>query len=269
MATTDNEMNRRLWSVRHGLSAIVGTAIHDGHATRDDVLPLMALSDDERLREEDPFTAEMISGLVNQVVVHHSRFEIDLNRARDQAIYLSPAQAWGLKVWNELPSEAVLQRSLSFHDDYYAMLLQMLGSIEQRHGEFVVLDVHSYNHRRSGADAAPTDQQSAPDINIGTSSMDRGRWSDVVDAVINHFSHALIGGRYLDVRENVAFQGKGEQTRFIHEHFPENGCAIAIEFKKIFMDEWTGQPNKKVIEDIRDAITTLEPVLEELLRARR
>jgi hypothetical protein len=35
------------------------------------------------------------------------------------------------------------------------------------------------------------------------------------------------------------------------------------------MDEWTGQPDKDVIEDIRDAITTLEPVLEELLRARK
>jgi hypothetical protein len=85
----------------------------------------------------------------------------------------------------------------------------------------------------------------------------------------HHFAIATIGGRRLDVRENVAFQGKGEQTRFIHERFAQNGCAIAVEFKKFFMDEWTGKPDKRVVSDIRDAITALQPVLEECLRARR
>ncbi len=269
-ATSEREDRdkQRFWSVECGASPVVATAIHDGHGTRDDVLPLMALSDGERLREEDPFTAQMISGLTNQIVVHRSRFEIDLNRARDQAIYLKPEQAWGLKVWREQPDDDVSGRSLNFHDDYYAMLYEMLQSVERRYGSFVVLDVHSYNHRRDGAEAAPTPQVKAPDVNIGTISMDRDRWADVVDTIIEHFSGALIGGRHLDVRENIAFQGKGEQTRFIHERFSDHGCAIAIEFKKIFMDEWTGEPDVKIIEDIRDALTSLEPVLEELLRTR-
>lgn len=42
----------------------------------------MALSDVQRLREEDPFTAQMIAGLVNRIVAHHSHFEVDLNRAK-------------------------------------------------------------------------------------------------------------------------------------------------------------------------------------------
>lgn len=259
---------RRFWSLDCGFSSVVGTAIHEGHETRDDVLPLMALSDDERLREEDPFTADMISGLTNRIVVHRSRFEIDLNREREQAVYLAPEQAWGLRVWKETPDETVLGQSLSFHDDYYAMLKQMLGAIQARHGAFVVLDVHSYNHRRNGANAEPSLQAEAPDINIGTFSMDRSRWADVVDLVVDHFRQAEIGGRKLDVRENVAFQGKGEQTRFIHEHFPNTGCAIAIEFKKIFMDEWTGKPDDRIIRDIRAAVTSLEPLLEERLRVR-
>ena len=50
-------------------------------------------------------------------------------------------------------------------------------------------------------------------------------------------------GRRLDVRENVAFQGKGELTRFVHERYPGQGCAIALEFKKFYMDEWTGEPD--------------------------
>lgn len=257
------------WSIGRGDSPVVGTAIHDGHEIRSELSPLMALSDSDRLREEDPFTADMISGLKNQVVVHRSRFEIDLNRAREQAVYLKPEQAWGLEVWRQQLDEAMLEQSLSFHDEYYAMLAQMLQSIEKRHGAFVVLDIHSYNHRRKGAGAPATPQAEAPDINIGTISMDRDRWSDVLDLVVHHFQNIRIHGRPLDVRENVAFQGKGEQTRFIHERFSKNGCAIAIEFKKFFMDEWTGEPDSVAIRQLRDAVTSLETVLTDSLRGRR
>lgn len=264
-----NNENRGFWSIDFGNSPVIGTAIHDGHFIRMDIADLMALSPEKRLREEDPFTGEMVAGLTNRIVVHHSRFEVDLNRATDQAIYLKPEQSWGLEVWNQTPPEEASRQSLDFHADYYAMLETVLSTLERRHGAFVVLDVHSYNHRRQGADAPATAQAEAPDINIGTFSMDRSRWGDVVSAVGHHFASATIGGRRLDVRENVAFQGKGEQTRFIHERFAENGCAIAIEFKKFFMDEWTGKPDARLVADIREAIATLQPVLEECLRVRR
>ena len=264
-----NNENRGFWSIDFGNSPVVGTAIHDGHFVRMDIADLMALSPEKRLREEDPFTGEMVAGLTNRIVVHHSRFEVDLNRATDEAIYLKPEQSWGLEVWNQTPPEEASRQSLDFHADYYAMLETVLSTLERRHGAFVVLDVHSYNHRRQGADAPATAQAEAPDINIGTFSMDRSRWGDVVSAVGHHFASATIGGRHLDVRENVAFQGKGEQTRFIHERFAENGCAIAIEFKKFFMDEWTGKPDLRVVADIREAIAALQPVLEECLRSRR
>jgi len=77
-----------------------------------------------------------------------------------------------------------------------------------------------------------------------------------------------VGGKLLDVRENVAFEGKGEQTRFVHEHFPKTGCAIAVEFKKIFMDEWTGAPDPLAIAELRSAIGAALPVLEQTLGAR-
>lgn len=89
--------NKGFWSIDFGNSPVIGTAIHDGHFIRPEMAGLMALSAEQRLREEDPFTGEMISGLTNRLVVHHSRFEIDLNRAADQAIYLTPEQSWGLR----------------------------------------------------------------------------------------------------------------------------------------------------------------------------
>lgn len=158
--------NTGFWTIGFGNSPVIGTAIHDGHRIRPDIAGLMALSGEQRLREEDPFTGDMIAGLTNRVIVHHSRFEIDLNRAADQAIYLKPEQSWGLEVWKQEPAPAAVRQSLDFHADYYAMLENTLAALERRHGAFVVLDVHTYNHRRQGPAAPPTTPAEAPDINI-------------------------------------------------------------------------------------------------------
>ncbi len=257
------------WTTQRGASPIVGTAIHNGHNVRSDLLSLMALSDAERLREEDPFTEFTIRDIRNRIVFHRSRFEVDLNRAREGAVYLKPEQAWGLNVWKKAPPNDAVETSLRVHDDYYTMLTSFLRGVERSYSRFVVLDIHSYNHRRNGANAAPTNVDTAPEINIGTSSMDRERWGGVVDAFMEKLSSFEFRGRRMDVRENIAFQGKGEQTRFIHEMFPKTGCAIAVEFKKFFMDEWTGEPDPEALEAMRAMIASTIPVLEDALKAMR
>jgi hypothetical protein len=254
------------WMTSRGPSPVVGTAIHNGHAVRQDLLSKMALADGERLREEDPFTAETIRDLSNRIVFQRSRFEIDLNRARHEAVYLHPDQAWGLKVWREPPSGAEHAESLALHGAYYGMLQNYLRGVEAQYGSFAVLDIHSYNHRRAGPSAASMAAVDAPEINIGTISMDRTRWAPVVDAFMDFAAEFDFLGRRLDVRENVAFQGRGEQTRFIHERFPTTGCAIAVEFKKIFMDEWTGVPDWQALAALRALVASSVPVLEDALR---
>jgi len=257
-----------LWTLRVAASPLVGTAIHDGHSVWPHLLQTMAIDEAGRLREEDPFTAEFVQDIPTSIVVRRSRFEVDLNRASEGAIYLRPDQAWGLDVWRRTPDEAAIAQLLDQHARYYALLRHVLTDIESTFGAFVVLDMHSYNHRRSGPEGLQTPQDDAPDINIGTFSMDRDRWAHVLDPFIACLREAKVQGRLLDVRENVAFAGKGEQTRFIHEHFPETGCAIAVEFKKIFMDEWTGAPDRAVIAELRGAIADSLPVLEAALRER-
>ena len=74
-------------------------------------------------------------------------------------------------------------------------------------------------------------------------------------------------GRHLDVRENVKFFG-GNHPRWAHETFPGSACVIAIEFKKFFMDEWTGEPDMVLVEAIGQALAgTVPGVLEELSKA--
>lgn len=253
-----------LWTVDRAASPVLATALHDGTYVRKSLEPYLALTAAQRLREEDPYTSSIIASVPNRIVVHRSRFEVDLNRSRDEAVYVRPEQAWGLQVWRKELSRELISESLVLHDEYYEMLASTLKSMERSCGRFVVLDVHSYNHRRSGPDQA-TDQRKAPDVNIGTFSMNRERWAHIVDPLVEHFRSFTADGKPLDVRENVAFQGRGEQTRFIHERFPASGCAIAVEFKKIFMDEWTGQPNDAVLSDLRNAVGAAIPLLQEIL----
>jgi len=255
----------RWWTVQHGPGPVLATAIHDGHGVRHEVGQLIGLSDDERLREEDPFTGQAIVDVPTHIIVHRSRFEFDLNRPADEAVYLTPEQSWGLDVWRAPPADEIVDRSLAIHATYYVMLGQLLDRIVADHRRFLLIDVHSYNHRRGGPDAAATAQEAAPDINIGTFSMPRGEWAWLIDPLIQAMRQFDFNGRRLDVRENVAFQGKGEQTRFVHARFPGRGCAIALEFKKFFMDEWTGQPDAAELAAMRRFITFIADTAREML----
>ncbi|CAN5646688.1 N-formylglutamate amidohydrolase [soil metagenome] len=239
------------WTLQRGDDAVIATAIHDGAGLRPEVSAAMRLPHLDRLREEDPHTGQAIVDVPTHVVAHRSRFEVDLNRAREQAVYRTPEQCWGLELWDTPPAESMVAQSLRLHDAFYAMLGQVLDEVADSHGRFVVLDVHSYNHRRDGADAPPTPQADAPDINIGTHSMPRSQWAFVLDPLMEAMRDFEFLGRRLDVRENVAFQGKGELTRFVHHRHPGAGCAIAIEFKKFFMDEWTGVPDPRELAAMR------------------
>jgi hypothetical protein len=134
------------------------------------------------------------------------------------------------------------------------------------HDRFALIDVHSYNHRRGGPKAEPTPQDEAPDINIGTFSMPRRHWAFLVDPLMDALRQFDFNGRRLDVRENVAFEGSGYQTRFVHEQYPLRGCAIAFEFKKFYMDEWTGIPDPSEIAAMRRMVGFAARTCEELLQ---
>ena len=226
----------------------------------------MRLSDADRQREEDPFTGEAVLGVPQHVIAHRSRFEFDLNRDADNAVYRTAEQCWGLEVWkSDVLDDALVRGSLDVHAEYYRMLRSLLDGVAARHQRFLVIDVHSYNHRRNGPDGDPTPQDKAPDINIGTFSMPREEWAWLVDPLMEAMAGFDFNGRRLDVRENIAFQGKGEQTRFVHQTYPGRGCAIALEFKKFYMDEWSGEPNPQEVAAMRTFITHIAATAEGML----
>jgi N-formylglutamate amidohydrolase len=245
-----------------GEGPLVSAAIHNGHALRAGLLDAMSLTEPERLHEEDPYTAILADVTPTCIVGNRSRFEVDLNRPREESVYLNPEQAWGLSVWREPLPAPLAEHSRQLHDLFYGAIRGLLRQLVAAHQRVIVLDVHSYNHRRHGPEGPTADVEGNPEVNIGTGSMDRVYWAPVVDALFNGLRRCEINGRPLDVRENVRFRG-GYFPQWIHREFPRSVCAPAIEFKKTFMNEWTGDVDHAHLVRLRDALRAATP---ELLR---
>ena len=253
-----------IWTETLGESPIVAVAIHDGHALSAGVEALIRLDAGERLREEDPATGRLAEVAQTSVVVGLSRFEVDMNRPRESAVYRTPDDAWGLQVWDEAVPESVARASLEKYDAFYTHLRELLLALVRTHGRFVVFDIHSYNHRRGGPDADPAPSEANPQINVGTAALNRELWGPVVDAFIESMSAREVAGEKLDVRENVRFKG-GYLSRWVAENFPTTGCALAIEFKKTYVDEWSGEIDEARLEELRQALkATIAPVEQAL-----
>lgn len=242
-----------LWEVRYGEGPLVAAAIHDGGMVRGEVAARLAISAAERRREEDPYTRAWTFVAPTRIVCFRSRFEVDLNRPRPQAVYLRPADAWGLNVWKEAPPDAMIARSLAAYDTFYDQVRHVLRRLVEQHGRIVVLDLHSYNHRRQGSGSPAADPRENPDVNVGTGTMDRCRWAPIVDRFVRDLTAHDFLGHHLDVRENVKFFG-GNFPRWIHETFPESVCCLAVEIKKFFMDEWTGVVDQVQLHAVGQAL---------------
>ena len=260
----ENEGENVIWQSKKGSSPLIATAVHDGHDLRDEVAEIMKLSERDRLREEDPFTSSWVNVADTNIIALRSRFEVDLNRPREKAVYVTPDDCWGLDVWNTKPSNEIIERSLAEYDAYYSLIEELFTETEAKHGKFVLYDIHSYNHKRNGADSEAESAEENPEVNIGTGTLDRKKWGNLIDRFIADLRAFDFMGRRLDVRENVKFKG-GNQVKWLHENFAGNGCGLAIEFKKFWMDEWTGEKDGEMVRAIGEALSsTVAGVLEEL-----
>ena len=242
------------WDVIVGDGPVVATAIHDGHAMRPSLVPHLHISEQERRRDEDPLTGLMTEVGDVRVRVRSSRFQVDLNRPRDKALSTDPADTWGIRFWKgPLPAEE-LEQSLAAHDRFYAMFEELVERVIERHGHVFLLDIHSYNHCRDGAHAEPAALEGNPDIDLGATTLDRTRWGAVADRFAEALAEVPAGGRQLDVRENIRYPGGGHFPEWAYSRWGERMCAISVEYKKIYMDEWTAQADIGVVEDLRTGL---------------
>lgn len=247
--------------LQKGALPIVACAIHNGHEIRPEVLPYLNLSEMERLREEDPYTTEWLQISDNTMTVKTSRFEVDINRSRDKAVYSQPEDAWGLEVYKQRLPQHIVDNSLRVYDKFYDQIAKYFDELYQEHDWLIVYDLHSYNYRRGGVDQYSSPEEN-PEVNLGTKNINRDLWAPVVETLLRCFREFNFEGRHLDVRENVKFGG-GFFSYWLYERYGDKICVIALEFKKFFMDEWTGEPDERKIQHIRALlIASINPARE-------
>ena len=215
---------------------LLATAIHEGHQVRPELDELFNLTSNERLREEDPHTGEIARAFPNHLVVNRSRFEVDLNRGIEKAVYEKPEDAWGLQVWKEPLTKETIRRSKSFYKEFYEKVEAQIQQIIDVHGYAIVYDIHSYNHRREGPDKAPAKREGNPDIDVLTSGIQMDHWRPVLDRFMQALRDYPFPGGKLDVREEVRFTGDlSHFMQRILSRFKEKVFVPSIEFKKFIL----------------------------------
>lgn len=256
------------WNVTLADGPVVATAIHDGHAIRPSLRSLTALSPQQRLREEDPLTGTLTLVGDVRIQVPTSRFEIDLNRPREGAVYARPEDSWGLDVWRSPLPAGEIERSLAAWDRFYAMVTELLDRLLQRWEAVLLIDLHSYNHRRDGPGARPAPAAENPEIELGVTTADPDRWGEVVRRFGEVLRAHPVAGREPDVRENIRFPTGGHFPEWVYARWGSRVCTISPEYKKIFMDEWTGEANIMELHALRHglqaAVDAVRPQFEVL-----
>lgn len=242
------------WDLVLGEGPVVAAAIHDGHAMRASLRRHLHIDTASRRRDEDPLTGLFAGGGDVRLSARRSRFEVDLNRPREKAISSDPADTWGIRFWKgPLPREEV-EASRAAHDRFYAMAGELLDALLDRHGSLLVLDLHSYNHRRDGAERDPAPAECNPDLDLGVTTLDHERWGGVVHRFAGALRAHPVAGERQDVRENVRYEGGGHFPEWIHARYGERICTISVEYKKTFMDEWTGHADIARLYDLREGL---------------
>lgn len=233
-----------LYQIKNAESPFWAFAIHDGHHISTDLKPYIMLTDAQRLREEDPFTARIADLPVNQFIVDTSRFQLDLNRDLKDAVYLNPDQAWGLNVFRtNLPSNYLLELYREHQSIYYTIERHISTTIK-KFGYFIILDIHSYNAKRESS-KQKVNTLLNPQINLGT-YYNKEKWRDLIEEFLYVLKKKKLNNTEIDVRENIKFKG-GNLAQHIINQYGELGCVISIEFRKDFMDEWTGEVNENMV----------------------
>lgn len=218
----------------------VCAAIHDGHQFRRALWENCRHTAYERWYEEDPATHYFIQDQPIVLAGRDSRFEYDLNRSPEKAVY---EDAWGKKLWHKPLREDERKLSLQKHAAFYEVVTSLLKALTSDFEKVFIYDTHSYNWRRW--------ERKVPFINLGTAAIDRNKFQKEVDDWLLLMQDVEIpNAKNPGVAENDVFQGKGYFLHFITQKFP-SALILATEFSKLYCHELEQILYPEVIEAIR------------------
>jgi uncharacterized protein (TIGR02421 family) len=210
-------------------------AIHNGHQLRKELSTKIALSPAERWYEEDPYTADFVASLPIVLQGCDSRYEYDLNRAPESAIY---EEAWGKQVWESPLTAPEKALSLQKHQNFYAVLTALVAQLEKKFQACVVYDIHSYNYQRI--------ERETPVFNLGSEKI-KPKFTDLVKTWHKELHKIKLPHTQNTTAINDVFYGRGYLLAYLSNQF-ENTLVLATEVKKIYCDEASGEVFPQMIE---------------------
>ncbi len=219
-------------------SFYAGVALHAGHRVRESLDTVMSASVEERLREEDPYTERFIDEMPIQIFARDSRFEYDLNRDTCRAIYSHDRKIWNIQVWKKELNKKERNQSLAKHREFYDLVDLVVECLLSRGKYAVIFDMHSYGYQREKILSWYQDPD--PEINLGTKAVNRRLFGDIIEDFKCFLPGLIIDGHPVRVAENEVFGG-GYLARRLSKAFPDRLLVLALEYKKIFMNEITGE----------------------------
>lgn len=205
----------------------VCAAIHDGHQFRKSLWDNCLHTEYERWYEEDPETKNMIASHPIVIAGCDSRFEYDLNRSPENAIFET---AWGKKLWKTPLQEEERRVSLSKHANFYKVVDALIHKLESKFGASIVYDMHSYNWKRW--------DRVVPTWNLGTSNLNNERYGALIESWRKRLSQInLPNNIQSSAKINDTFYGNGYFLKYISSNF-KNTLVLATEIAKIYCDEY-------------------------------
>lgn len=231
--------------------------IHDGHQFRESLWDNCMHTEYDRWYEEDPCTKQMVQSHPIVISGSDSRFEYDLNRPEETAIFDT---AWGKQLWKKPLTDDEKLRSLLKHANFYKVVHALITKIESIHNKVIVFDMHSYNWKRW--------ERAVPTWNLGTSNIDNKRFGTIVNSWSAKLSTIKLP---YDLPQtsliNDTFQGNGFFLKYITQNF-NNTLVLATEISKIYCDELTGVIYPEVVKTVEEQLKQLIPLqTEEFLQA--
>ncbi len=242
------------WQVQDGEGPIIAAAVHSGHRIRAELTPWLAIPDKGRLREEDPLTDYFLTVADTTVRANVSRFECDLNRPRDICITRDPKKTWELRIWDDALPDQQIERSRAIHDRFYAAMRRLCDDKIARHGQILLLDIHSYNFKRNGPGGEPAPAENNPDIDIGATTLDKPVYGDLLDEFAETLRRVPVNGTAPSVGINVRWKDGGNFPEWLHGIYGEKACVMTLEYKKIFMDEWSEEADIFALQHLRQGL---------------
>lgn len=222
------------------------TSIHGGTNFNETLEEKLNIDKFDRWQEEDPCTDEFIDGFPITIKALDSRYEYDLNRSTDDAIY---HEAWGKLVWKEELTYEEKEEILKKHSDFYKLYKHLVSRLKTLYKDIYVFDMHSYNYQRSDS------RKDLPLFNLGTHYIE-DRYRGVIDEVLERLSMIEIDSIENSSRENDVFHGKGYLAAFTASEL-EDVCVFPIEVKKVYCNENTGEYYRETIDELSISLKKL------------